>query len=90
VPEGKQEVPVHLKAGDVLFFNGNLIHGSYPNTSGERFRRSFICHYLPSSSEAIHTWFKPVVDFDGNEKNLNDAAEGGPCGTPTGPARSAF
>ena len=42
-------VPVDLEAGDVLFFNGSVIHGSYPNTPPQRFRRAFICHYVPQS-----------------------------------------
>ncbi|MBZ0302925.1 MAG: phytanoyl-CoA dioxygenase family protein, partial [Anaerolineae bacterium] len=35
-----QAVPVIMKPGDVLFFNGQLIHGSYPNTSADRWRRA--------------------------------------------------
>jgi phytanoyl-CoA hydroxylase len=30
VPDGLKEEPIDLKAGDVLFFNGSVIHGSYP------------------------------------------------------------
>ena len=40
---------VPMKAGDTLFFNGSLIHGSGPNRSKDRFRRSFICHYVSQS-----------------------------------------
>ena len=35
-----------MKAGDVLFFHGKTIHGSPPNVTNDRFRRSFICHYV--------------------------------------------
>ena len=28
--EGMEPVPVRMKAGDVLFFGGSVIHGSYP------------------------------------------------------------
>ncbi|MBW7461017.1 phytanoyl-CoA dioxygenase family protein, partial [Paenibacillus sepulcri] len=53
LPEGGRIVPVDMEAGDVLFFNGSTIHGSYPNRSAERFRRSFICHYVGSSTLRI-------------------------------------
>lgn len=52
IPEGMFAVPVHLEPGDILFFNGNVIHGSYPNVS-DRFRRSFICHYCGISATKV-------------------------------------
>ena len=33
IPDGQEVRPVVMDAGDVLFFNGSLVHGSYPNTS---------------------------------------------------------
>jgi phytanoyl-CoA hydroxylase len=36
---------IPLEPGDAVFFHGMTIHGSMPNRSEERFRRSFICHY---------------------------------------------
>jgi ectoine hydroxylase-related dioxygenase (phytanoyl-CoA dioxygenase family) len=36
---------IALEPGDTVFFHGMTIHGSMPNRSAERFRRSFICHY---------------------------------------------
>ncbi|HEX5322647.1 MAG TPA: phytanoyl-CoA dioxygenase family protein [Capsulimonadaceae bacterium] len=82
VPEGMREIPVQLKAGDVLFFNGSLIHGSYPNSTEDRFRRAFICHYLPRASAEISAGYKPLFAFDGQEiGSIGDAQGGGPCGT---------
>lgn len=81
IPEGHQPVPANLKAGDVLFFGGSVIHGSPPNTSKARFRRSFICHYFPASTAAISAWFKPTYRFNGEEFSLADNKDGGPCGT---------
>jgi hypothetical protein len=82
IPEGLQEVPVQLKAGDVLFFNGSLIHGSYPNSTEDRFRRAFICHYLPRESAEVHVGYKPLLAFDGHEVGeIANAEGGGPCGT---------
>lgn len=88
VPPGLREVPVPLRAGDVLFFGGNLIHGSYPNRSETRFRRSFICHYVGESSKEIARFYKPLYRADGSEILIPDApTDGGPCGGPeaTGP-----
>jgi ectoine hydroxylase-related dioxygenase (phytanoyl-CoA dioxygenase family) len=81
VPEGMEQIPVRLKAGDALFFNGSVIHGSYPNESADRFRRAFICHYMPASSAEIARGYKPLLRFDGEEyEGVADATGGGPCG----------
>jgi ectoine hydroxylase-related dioxygenase (phytanoyl-CoA dioxygenase family) len=80
VPAGMAPIPVDLKAGDVLFFTGSVIHGSYPNTSKDRFRRAFICHYMPESSTEISQWYK-LFDFDGNRVARHESQWGGPCGT---------
>ncbi|MDQ3856295.1 MAG: phytanoyl-CoA dioxygenase family protein [Chloroflexota bacterium] len=79
-PPGLEPVPVDLAAGDVLFFNGQLVHGSQPNTSKDRFRRSFICHYIGRSSERMSTWYRPILDFQGHEVVLEANEDGGPCG----------
>ena len=65
VPKGLAEVPVDLKAGDVMFFNGSVIHGSYPNTSKDRFRRAFISHYVPASTTELANWYRTPYSFDG-------------------------
>lgn len=81
IPEGLREEPLTLEAGDVLFFNGSLIHGSYPNTSADRFRRAFICHYVPRTSEETSHWYRPLLTFDNEEVTIAEATGGGPCGT---------
>ncbi len=45
MPVGANLTPTVLDPGDVMFFGGLVIHGSYPNRTKDRFRRSFICHY---------------------------------------------
>jgi phytanoyl-CoA hydroxylase len=80
VPKDLHEVPVDLDAGDVLFFGGSLIHGSEPNRSAGRFRRSFICHYAGESAQEVSPYYKPLYRFDGTEVDLRDATGGGPCG----------
>jgi phytanoyl-CoA hydroxylase len=81
IPKGYDAVPVDMKAGDVLFFSGSVIHGSYPNRSKDRFRRSFICHYAPRSSEQIAKYYKPLYTFDGDVHAKAWVSGGGPCGS---------
>jgi hypothetical protein len=81
VPPGLEAVTVRLAVGDVLFFNGSLVHGSGPNRSRDRFRRSFICHYIGRSSERMSHWYRPILTFDGQEVEIAENTDGGPCGT---------
>lgn len=80
VPEGKTIEHCNMKAGDVLFFNGNVIHGSYPNQSQDRFRRSLICHYVGESTSRIGNGYAPLYRFDGTTVDMAADAEGLPCG----------
>ena len=80
VPEGLTPETVVMKAGDCLFFNGSLIHGSYPNSSETRFRRALINHYAPQSSAEISHWYPDPVRFDGSTAWIAKATGGGPCG----------
>ena len=38
------------KAGDVVFFNGHILHRSKQNVTTDRFRRSFVSHYCNARS----------------------------------------
>ncbi len=80
IPEDLDAVPVLMEAGDVLFFNGSLVHGSYPNTSEDRFRRSLIGHYIESRAESVAEFDQPVLNMDGTPFTIRAAADGGPCG----------
>lgn len=80
VPEGLREEPVNLDPGDVLFFHGSVIHGSYPNRSSDRFRRSFICHYVGGSCERIAKYYHPLYRREGAQVSLAVNQDGGPCG----------
>ena len=79
-PEGCTPVPVILEPGDVLFFNGSVVHGSTPNRSKDRWRRSFICHYAPESMHEIAHWYFPLLNRNGDEVTYESAKGGGPCG----------
>jgi phytanoyl-CoA hydroxylase len=80
-PPGTAPVPVNLKAGDVMFFNGSVIHGSYPNTSKTRFRRSLIFHYVPLTTQELSHWYEKPLKFDGQVVQIAVATGGGPCGS---------
>ncbi|MBW7459584.1 phytanoyl-CoA dioxygenase family protein [Paenibacillus sepulcri] len=81
VPEGYSPVQTNMKAGDVLFFNGSIIHGSYPNVSKDRFRRALICHYASVEDTKISAGYKPLFRFDGSEFEIESNEGGGPCGS---------
>ena len=80
IPEGTSVVPVRMEAGDVFFFNGSVIHGSYPNVSRDRFRRALIGHYVTGEAESLAQFYKPVLRMDGSEIDLGISEGGGPCG----------
>jgi ectoine hydroxylase-related dioxygenase (phytanoyl-CoA dioxygenase family) len=51
IPTEARELGVNMKPGDALFFDGKTLHGSYLNTTENRWRRSFICHYVGQHAE---------------------------------------
>lgn len=69
-----------MKAGDVLFFHGSTVHGSLPNTSADRFRRSLIFHYVPQASVEIARFYQPLLTPAGDTVMIDEAPDGGPCG----------
>ncbi|NIK79522.1 ectoine hydroxylase-related dioxygenase (phytanoyl-CoA dioxygenase family) [Paenibacillus castaneae] len=79
-PKDEKVVPAIMDKGDVLFFNGNLIHGSYRNKTKDQFRRAFICHYANESASKISHFYKPLYRADGTPIELEDNTDGGPCG----------
>lgn len=72
-------VQTEMRAGDVVFFHGNLIHGSHRNSS-DRFRRALIFHYVPAASVRVAKLYQPLLDPDGREVVIDEAVGGGPCG----------
>jgi ectoine hydroxylase-related dioxygenase (phytanoyl-CoA dioxygenase family) len=80
IPEGQESAPVEMEAGDVLFFNGTVVHGSFPNTSKDRFRRALIGHYIEGNSEQVATFYDPVYTMDGKRVQIAPADAGGRCG----------
>ncbi|MFC4779435.1 phytanoyl-CoA dioxygenase family protein [Paenibacillus sp. GCM10023252] len=41
-----KNIPVIMEKGDILFFHELLIHSSNKNRSQDRWRRSYVCHYI--------------------------------------------
>lgn len=48
-------VPVEVKAGSIVFFNGYLLHRSLPNMASAGFRRCLVNHYM--SAESLLPWY---------------------------------
>lgn len=46
-------IDVVLQPGEMMLFNSGLIHGSWPNTGGQR-RTGFVMRYIPSTSFFNH------------------------------------
>lgn len=80
IPPGKKIVPVLMQPGDVFFFNGSLIHGSGPNFSTDRFRRSLIGHYVAAEARQVAKFYHPLIRMDGSQVELGISERGGPCG----------
>jgi chlorinating enzyme len=57
--EENDAIPVEVRKGDVVFFNGYLLHSSLQNKTRNRFRRALVNHYM--SAESFLPW-----DWDGN------------------------
>ena len=63
LPPGTRPRPVPMEPGDVLFFNGSLVHGSNPNRTARRFRRSLSSIMLPLTAAGpgifrLRTWLE--------------------------------
>jgi ectoine hydroxylase-related dioxygenase (phytanoyl-CoA dioxygenase family) len=81
IPDGYEVVDVIMEPGDVLFFDGNLIHGSEPNTSKDRFRRIVVGHYVHADAEQVGYWYNPAYRFDGSALQIPGAEGATTCGT---------
>jgi ectoine hydroxylase-related dioxygenase (phytanoyl-CoA dioxygenase family) len=80
-PREQKPVPVEVPRGTTMFFDGNLIHGSGPNRTQDRWRRTFIGHYIDEASEQLSKHYHPVLDRRGNVvTSVQEYHGGGPCG----------
>jgi ectoine hydroxylase-related dioxygenase (phytanoyl-CoA dioxygenase family) len=80
-PRDRKPVPVPVPRGSTMFFGGNLIHGSGPNRTADRARRTFIGHYIDSASEEVARFYHPVLNMRGDiVGDVGIPEGGGPCG----------
>jgi phytanoyl-CoA hydroxylase len=80
-PRELKPVPVRVPRGSTMFFSGNLVHGSGPNRTKDRSRRTFIGHYIDEASDQVSHFYHPVIAMDGSVVSGIEAYNGGgPCG----------
>jgi len=80
-PRDQKPIPVQVRRGQTLFFGGNLIHGSGPNRTSNRYRRTFIGHYVDEATETLGRFYHPVINMRGDiVSNIPQYQGGGPCG----------
>ena len=72
------EIVVEVAAGDVVFFNGYLLHRSMRNRS-DRLRRALVNHYMTASS--LLPWSIPSVTIDSGAVSTLDNRAVVPLGT---------
>jgi ectoine hydroxylase-related dioxygenase (phytanoyl-CoA dioxygenase family) len=53
----EDSIPVEVKAGSMVVFNGYLLHRSLPNVTENGLRRSLVNHYM--SAESLLPWHQP-------------------------------
>ena len=53
----EEAVPVEVKTGSIIFFNGYTLHRSLPNATNQSCRRALVNHYM--SAESLLPWRRP-------------------------------
>ncbi len=80
-PRDQKPVPIPVPRGSTMFFSGNLIHGSGPNRTQDRSRRTFIGHYIDEASDQVSRFYHPVLNMCGEVvTSVQEGDGGGPCG----------
>lgn len=60
-------IPVEVKAGTVVFFNGYVLHRSFPNHAQSGYRRVLVNHFM--SAQSLLPWHPPQ---DGEHMAITD------------------
>jgi ectoine hydroxylase-related dioxygenase (phytanoyl-CoA dioxygenase family) len=55
--QNQDSLPVEVKRGSIVFFNGYTLHRSLPNRAKSGFRRALVHHYM--SAESLLPWRRP-------------------------------
>jgi ectoine hydroxylase-related dioxygenase (phytanoyl-CoA dioxygenase family) len=80
IPAGQRVDPVIMEPGDVFFFNGQVVHGSFPNVTEDRFRRSLIGHYIDGEAQQVGKFYQPALRMDGTVVELDESQDATQCG----------
>ena len=80
VPPDAEILPIVMAPGDVLFFNGQIVHGSLPNITTDRFRRALIGHYIQGEANQVAQFYHPALRMDRTPLVLDISQGGGACG----------
>lgn len=84
-PREVKPIPVEVPRGSTMFFGGQLIHGSGPNRTKDRSRRTFIGHYVDEATTSLSKFYHPVHNAVGQVvSTVAVDRSGGPCGDGVG------
>ncbi len=84
-PREAKPIPVEVPRGSTMFFGGQLIHGSGPNRTKDRARRTFIGHYVDEATQSLSQFYHPVLNARGEVvSTIAVDRDGGPCGDGNG------
>lgn len=79
-PREYPPVAIPVKRGQTLIFHGHTIHGSGPNRTTDRYRRTFIGHYVDQTTEQIADFYHPVLNMQGEVvTGIKASTMGGLC-----------
>ncbi|MEM7808901.1 MAG: phytanoyl-CoA dioxygenase family protein [Planctomycetota bacterium] len=75
VADGYDQVLASVKKGDVVFFNGHILHRSKDNITKDRYRRAFVGHYC--NARSITQWgYDPEGGPIARDESLGGATNG--------------
>ncbi|MDM5335698.1 phytanoyl-CoA dioxygenase family protein [Fictibacillus enclensis] len=64
-PEGHEVISLSTSPGDIVIYNGAVLHDSPPNTSSSEFRESIITHFAPVSAKKVTLNYNYLVNKQG-------------------------
>lgn len=76
-PRDSKPIAVPVRRGQTMFFGGNLIHGSGPNRTQDRYRRTFIGHYVNETTEKLSKFYHPILNMRQETVSSVQTYEGG-------------
>jgi hypothetical protein len=74
VADGYDQVLARVKKGDVVFFNGHILHRSMDNVTSDRYRRAFVGHYCNARSFTQWGYDPQMKSGDGEPGGWSNAS----------------